>query len=276
MPSAFDWTSSVAAVCLSLSVVSHGHGAAVFNLLEQLAALDQPQPTRVLLTLNQAEPWLAAQVRGRTWPFELVVLENPAPLGFGANHNRAFACDRRMATRADVFAVINPDVTLHGNPFAPLLTALAAPRVGCAYPLQLDAAGTPQDHERRLPTPTRLLRRVIARALGRQHAEVVSGQSPDWVSAAFLVLRADAYVSVGGFDESYHMYCEDVDLSLRLQLAGWQLRGVPRAVVEHAAQRASRRQPRHLAWHVRSLLRLWRSPAYASFRRRRLDDGSSL
>lgn len=254
---------------LSLSIVSHGHGPAVLALLAQLAALRGPRPARVLLTINQAEPALTGPVRAMAWPFELVLLENSAPLGFGTNHNRAFARDRRSAAPADAFAVINPDIRLHGNPFAPLLAALAASRVGCVYPVQLDAAGWPQDQERRLPTPGRLLRRALARGLGRRPHEVSGGQRPDWVNAAFLLLRSDAYLSIGGFDEAYHMYCEDVDLCLRLQLAGWRLQGVPEAVVEHAAQRASHRQPRHLAWHVKSLLRLWGSPAYANFRRHR-------
>ena len=253
---------------LSLSIVSHGHGPAVLALLAQLAALRGPRPARVLLTINQAEPALTGPVRAMAWPFELVLLENSAPLGFGTNHNRAFARDRRSAAPADAFAVINPDIRLHGNPFAPLLAALAASRVGCVYPVQLDAAGWPQDQERRLPTPGRLLRRALARGLGRRPHEVSGGRRPDWVNAAFLLLRSDAYLSIGGFDEAYHMYCEDVDLCLRLQLAGWRLQGVPEAVVEHAAQRASHRQPRHLAWHVKSLLRLWGSPAYANFRQR--------
>lgn len=242
-------------------------------LLEQLAALDAPRPARVLLTLNRPEPALAAQVDAVRWPFELVLMENRVPLGFGANHNRAFVRDRDAAAPASAFAVVNPDVRLHGNPFAPLLRALAeAPTVGCAYPLQLDATGALQDHERRLPTPARLLRRALARGLGRRPVEVAAGQPPDWVNAAFLLLRAEAYAPIHGFDESYHMYCEDVDLCLRLQLAGWRLQRVPGAVVEHAGQRASHRQPRHLAWHLRSLLRLWRSPVYASFRRQQAPD----
>ena len=67
---------------------------------------------------------------------------------------------------------------------------------------------------------------------------------------------------VGGFDERYHMYCEDVDLCLRLRGGGWRLARADAAVVEHAARRGSHRQWRHLGWHLRSLWRLWRSPAW--------------
>ncbi|MHB1409853.1 MAG: hypothetical protein ACYCXC_09705 [Acidovorax defluvii] len=57
------------------------------------------------------------------------------------------------------------------------------------------------------------------------------------------------------------MYCEDVDLCLRLRLAGLALVRAPVQVV-HAGQRASHRRWAHLRWHVQSLLRLWRSPVY--------------
>jgi len=66
---------------------------------------------------------------------------------------------------------------------------------------------------------------------------------------------------MGGFDERYFMYCEDVDLCLRLRLAGLRLVRAPVSVV-HAGRGASRRSAVHLAWHVRSLLRLWCSRSF--------------
>jgi GT2 family glycosyltransferase len=53
-------------------------------------------------------------------------------------------------------------------------------------------------------------------------------------SGAALTVRRDAWEQVGGFDERYFMYCEDLDLSLRLRLAGWQVGIAPAARVEHA------------------------------------------
>jgi hypothetical protein len=55
----------------------------------------------------------------------------------------------------------------------------------------------------------------------------------DWVSAACLLVRRDAFESIGGFDESFFMYAEDIDLCLRLRNAGWQVRYCPSACVEH-------------------------------------------
>lgn len=231
---------------LVVSIVSHGHGLQVQALLDELAAMAASSVTRIVLTLNVPE---AAPVPPATgWPFALQVRRNPAALGFGANHNRALA----GAVEPHV-CVLNPDVSLAGaDPFGALLQAASAPGVGCAYPAQVDSRGKLQDFERALPTPAALFRR---RGLGRPETRV------DWVNAACLVMPRAAWEAVGGFDERYFMYCEDVDLCLRLRRAGWSLQRAAASVV-HAGERASHRRLRHLGWHVSSLLRLWRSDPY--------------
>lgn len=238
---------------LVVSVVSHGHGLAVRSLLYQLAAQAQGGAgpvRRVVLTLNMPEPEPEPPHEG--WPFVLQTICNARPVGFGANHNRALA----GATEAFV-CLLNPDVELTtSEPFGPLVAAAALPATGCAYPVQIDAQGRRQDSERALPTPG---------ALWRRHALRQREYRVDWVNAACLVLPQPAWQAVGGFDESYFMYCEDVDLCLRLRLAGLALVRASAQVV-HAGERASHRRWTHLQWHVRSLLRLWRSPVYRNAR----------
>lgn len=236
-----------------VSVVSHGHGPTVQPLLYALAEGVQVAASsvrRVVLTLNVPEPEPLPPPGG--WPFVLQIVRNARTMGFGANHNRALA-----AADEPFVCVLNPDVVLAaGDPFAALVQAAATPGAGCAYPVQVDARGQRQDSERELPTPQALWRR---RALGRREARV------DWVNAACLVLPQPVWQAVGGFDESYFMYCEDVDLCLRVRLAGLALVQAP-VQIEHSGQRASHQRWGHLRWHVRSLLRLWRSPVYRQAR----------
>jgi len=229
---------------LVVSVVSHGHGPLVGALLQDLARYCKASVTRVVLTLNQADEPLPSH---QLWPFEFQVRRNQQPLGFGANHNRAL-CD----AKEHCVCVLNPDVRLTSDPFGALVAAVLQPGVGCAYPVQVDGVGKEQDSERALPTPAALWRRRILR-----HGEA----RVDWVNAACLVLPRTVWQQVGGFDERYFMYCEDVDLSLRIRLAGWAIRRVP-VVIVHGGERASHRRLRYLLWHVRSLLRLWLSPVY--------------
>lgn len=231
---------------LVVSIVSHGHGNRVHALLEKMGALSTGVVSRVVVTLNIPEPVPETPLGG--WPFALEVIKNAEPLGFGMNHNRALS----GASEAYI-CVLNPDIGLiDKDPFAALMLQAAQPGVGCAYPQQVDEQGVVQDSERELPTPQALWRR---RMLGRREARV------DWVNAACLVLPRPVWRSLGGFDEGYFMYCEDVDLCLRLRKAGWALASVPVQVV-HIGQRASHRRWNHLRWHVTSLLRLWCSPAY--------------
>ena len=246
---------------LTISIVSHGHGAQVAALVAQLAQLQSGLVRRVLVTLNQPEPALQRQLDSGHWPFELMTLSNMRPVGFAANHNAAFAADC-LHVASLRFAVINPDVCLIGDPLVPLIDALGAADVGCVYPVQIGLSGQLQDHERRLPTPLALLRRY-AKARPRSDA----GSAPDWVNAAFLVFPTSVFAELGGFDSRYHMYCEDVDLCIRVKLAGWRVVRVDAACVLHEGNRATRRSAQHLLWHVRSLLRLWNSAPYRDFKR---------
>lgn len=232
--------------CLVVSIVSHEHGSMVHELIWTLARLNAGVIARVVLTLNMPEAEPAPPAEG--WPFALQIIRNPQPAGFGTNHNRA------LAGAAEPFVcVLNPDVELAGcDPFVALVRAAAMPGTGCAYPGQLDDQGRLQDSERELLTPWVLLRR---RVMGRGETKA------DWVNAACLVLPQPVWQALGGFDEAYFMYCEDVDLCLRLRLAGLALVRAPVQVV-HAGRRASQRRWVHLRWHVQSLLRLWRSPVY--------------
>lgn len=243
------------AVGLVVSVVSHGHAAYVTALLHQLAVLSGGRVTRVVLTLNIPEPDMPPAAPEGGWPFVLDVVSNAQPQGFGANHNQA------LAGAGEAFVcVLNPDVVLlpeQGDVMELLCQAAATPGAGIAYPVQIDALGHEQDSRRELTTPMSLLQR---RLLGRKQLRT------DWVNAACIVLPTKVWHAVEGFDERFFMYCEDVDLCVRVQLAGGSLVAAPVRVV-HAGQRASSRQWVHLKWHLQSLWRLWRSPAYAKARR---------
>lgn len=207
--------------------------------------------TRVIVTLNVAEDWPVAP--GDEWPFVLEIRVNRAPLGFSTNHNRAL-----NGAQECFVCVLNPDVRLcPEEPFKALLDTASDSGVGCAYPIQVNADGRRQDSERALPTPFAL---VLRRLLHRSESRV------DWVNGACLVLPRAVWNLIGGFDERYFMYCEDVDLCLRVRLLGLTLARAP-ARVEHEGARLSRVQLRALRWHVASLLRLWRSPTYWLARR---------
>lgn len=229
---------------LTVSIVSHGHGDLVTHLLADLAALPAPRP-RVILTLNVPEDTPS------DFPdLDVTLVVNPAPKGFGANHNAAFA----LAT-SPWFAILNPDLRLPTPPFAALIAA-ASPAVGLVVPRIVDADGRDEDAVRANLTPWSLLVRHVA---GRRR---VAPRGFRWFAGMFLLARADAFAAVGGFDERFFLYCEDYDLCARLVLAGWRLLLVRDVAVVHDARRDSHRSRQHLRWHLASLAKVWRSPAF--------------
>jgi N-acetylglucosaminyl-diphospho-decaprenol L-rhamnosyltransferase len=78
----------------------------------------------------------------------------------------------------------------------------------------------------------------------------------DWVSGSCFVIRRACWDAIGGFDEAYFMYAEDVDLCWRARRAGWDVAYEPTAVVVHAQGISTDRHPyRMIAEHHRALLR---------------------
>jgi N-acetylglucosaminyl-diphospho-decaprenol L-rhamnosyltransferase len=236
---------------LTISVVSHGQGDLAQRLLDDLAALRSPDIDRVVVTRNIPEVWTP------TWSSPeatLVVIDNPQPMGFGANHNAA-----ARVCASPSFAVLNPDLRLSGDPFAPLLDLLRDPSVALVAPTIVGPDGRIEDAARPLITPFEIVGR-------RLRPEAPTGE-PAWLAGMCLLVRTDVFRQLGGFDERYHLYCEDFDLCARLRLAGWDFRIAPNVRVTHAARRTSHRSLQHLRWHIASLLRMWTTPVFWRYRR---------
>lgn len=236
-------------VTLSLSIVSHGQGRLVTSLLDDIcrSPWHGDLPFEVIVTLNipEDERWLERQ-----FPFPLVVIRNDYPKGFGANHNAAF-----RSARGALFAVINPDVRLADFSVTDLMKALEQHNAGVCGPLVKAPDGTVEDSARLLLTIPRLLRRKLQAKHAPDYRPAAEPVPVDWLAGMFLLFPSMAYRAIGGFDERYFMYLEDVEICRRLGLHGRAVLWVTSTAVIHDASRASRRSIRHLRWHVRSLSR---------------------
>lgn len=233
----------------SLSIVSHGQGALIRSLLDDLRRDQAKRGLRheVIVTLNIPED--DGFLDEFADEFHLVVIRNLAPKGFGANHNAAFAVSSR-----EVFVILNPDIRLQQFPDELILGSLTD-GVGAWAPLVRSGSGSIEDSFRRFPTVSRLFRRTVLR---RRHPDYVVHDTPihvDWVAGMFVAFRRARYRAINGFDERYFMYMEDVDICRRLHKDGQAIVLDPRAQVVHDAQRASRRSRQHQKWHLRSAVR---------------------
>lgn len=236
---------------VTVSIVSHGQLALIKPLLEQLNTYSVDFIDRVVLTTNIPEDDVLA---GLSWQFTLDRLHNESPLGFGANHNRAFA-----HCRSQWFLVLNPDIRLERDVLQPLMVA-ADSAAGVLAPRVVEPGVLGPEPYRRLVTPWEVC--------ARRWLNPLPPKEPQWVPGMFMLFRAQTYHAIGGFDaQRYFMYGEDVDLCARLRLAGWRIQVEEGQCVEHHAQRASHRNWRYLRWHVTSLLKLWASRPFWRYRR---------
>ncbi|WP_017026544.1 hypothetical protein, partial [Vibrio rumoiensis] len=78
----------------------------------------------------------------------------------------------------------------------------------------------------------------------------------DWAAGSFLAFKASYYKKLGGFDENYFMYCEDIDICYRSMKMGSPVMYYPQFEAIHLAKHANRKiLSRHFYWHVSSVIR---------------------
>lgn len=206
---------------------------------------------------------------------DVEIVETGANLGYGGGANRGVA-----GATTDYVLVLNADVridpaapaalvaVLDGHPDAGLVGMRIENEDGTLYPSArtfpdfVDAVGHAAFG---LIWPNNPYTRRY-RMLDWDHADAAP---VDWVSGACFLARREVFAGVGGFDESYFMYLEDVDLCWRIWRAGWEVRYEPGASVVHVQGVSTDQTPyRMLAAHHRSMLRFARRTTVG--RRRRL------
>jgi GT2 family glycosyltransferase len=235
---------------ICISVVSHQQAAIAHRFLQTLAASGSRLVTQVVYTRNLPEPDLAAlDLPG----VAVVTIDNDRPRGFGENHNAAFAhCSQPF------FCVVNPDILVTTDPFPALMRCLEDPGIGLVAPRVTTPALALENTARSLYTPPE----VIRQKLRPQN----QGQSPDWLAGMFMLFRSDAYRAIGGFDEGYFLYIEDVDICTRLRLAGWRLQQCADSSVIHDARKQSHRSLKYTGWHLAGMFRYWTSITFWRYR----------
>jgi GT2 family glycosyltransferase len=241
---------------LSAIVVSHRNAADLERALPALA----PQVDELLVIANVPGSVGALPAGAR-------LLENDAPLGFAANVNRGV-----RETDGELVLTVNPDAIAHDGAVATLREFMErTERCGVAGPRMIYPDGTWQPSRRSFPTvagtlvrrtPLRLLRdpyrhQVRHYNLDERPAEPVRA---DWMLGGFLALRRAMLDELGGLDERFRMYGEDIDLQYRAARAGWEVWYVPGAVVEHEHKAETDRRflTRRTLWHWRGIARFVR------------------
>ena len=183
-----------------------------------------------------------------------IVIRDPSNPGYGTGQNRGFA-----HTTAQYVLLLNPDAMVDRTGIQSGMTLLdGAPEVAAVQGVIRDrATGAPERSQGVALGPLHLFGRAVGarrflrfasiRWLARgvpllaDHVDRVPESVTDVQSlaATALLIRRSAFESVGGFDEGYFLYSEDLDLCRRLRAAGWRLVSLPLPWAEHASGSSS-------------------------------------
>jgi N-acetylglucosaminyl-diphospho-decaprenol L-rhamnosyltransferase len=195
---------------------------------------------------------------------DVEVLVTGRNLGYGAAANRGVA-----ATTAPSVLVCNPDLEVRPGAVAALAGALEDdPECAVVGPLIRNPGGDRYPSARMFPSLADAAGHALfglltpdnrfTRSYQKAHLDTATGgpEVVDWVSGACFLVRRSAYEQIGGFDEAYFMYVEEVDLCWRLGRAGWRVVYLPTAEVTHLQGVSTNRHPYRMIFeHHRSLLR---------------------
>ena len=241
---------------ITISIISHGDSEKVENLLKSIGNHENLDNIQLIITENLTEK--DTQQKSET----SLYLRNKTPKGFAHNHNQAF-----QHAQGEYFCVLNPDIIFVQPLFEQLIAHIKSQHADIISPLIVDSKNIVQDSFRELPTPAK----ILARRLFKKQAVIVPDKeiSPDWLAGMFLFMRSDTFEQLGGFDERYFLYFEDVDFCVRARLAGYQLLLDTTLKAQHDAHRGSQHSFQYLLWHLHSAIKFFVSETYRKAKRLR-------
>ncbi len=246
---------------LGAVIVTYNSGAYIAGCLD---ALRRHEPEIAIAVVdNASSDNTLSEARSRSG---ILLACNGENRGFAAGVNQGI----EMLAECGLILVLNPDAFVQTNLNA-LALEFADPKTGACGGRLLDESGAPQTgfEIRRFPTAAALVSETLginrlwpSNPVNRRHRCLdVDSSAPcaaEQPAGAFLMVRREAWLQAGGFDEGFHpVWFEDVDFLKRLDTGGWTIRFTPHASAIHAGGHSAgrlERSARNLAWYG-SLLR---------------------
>ena len=178
-------------------------------------------------------------------------------VGYGAGMNYGARWLREAREKGEIddefFVISNPDVVFQPGAIDEMLkVARENPRAGAVGPRIDEADGSIYPSARRVPELGSGIGHALLGPIWPKNpwtkryladADMTQQKVTGWLSGSCLLVRWSAFESVGGFDERYFMYMEDVDLGDRLGKAGWLNIYTPEARIAHAKGHSAGKHP---------------------------------
>jgi len=219
-------------------------GSGQWTETQALTTLHRPRSTEIIVVDNASSDNSVEMLRAE-FP-DARVIANTENAGFTRANDEALA----MAQGRYLF-LLNPDTELRPGALQTLFDyAETHPRVGIVGPQLFYGDGSAQSSRRRFPTlatafleSTKLQQwfprsRVLTRYYMLDTRDDAT-QEVDWINGAAMFVRRAVYEQIGGFDEAFFMYSEELDWCYRAKQAGWQIAYLPTAQVTHYEGKSS-------------------------------------
>ncbi len=212
-----------------------------------------PPPSLEIIVVDNASTDGSVEMIRAEFP-QVSLIANADNRGFPAANNQGIA-----AAQGRYVLLLNPDTEIVGDALTTLVRYMDThPDVGMVGPQLLHPNGCVQSSRRRFPTLATLflestwLESWAPRSLLRRYYFLDQPDDVtldvDWITGAAMLTRREAIQQVGGLDESFFMYSEELDWCRRVKAAGWRVVYHPAAqVVHHVGQSSEQAVPaRHI------------------------------
>ncbi len=249
---------------VSICIVSWNTRDYLDACLQSIRDAPDPVTREVIVVDNASSDDSAGMVRARYPDVTLIANEDNA--GYATANNQAIA-----AARGEHVLLLNPDIIVHPGALNALLSVLREqPRAGAVAPRLLLPDGSVQASCRSFPGPDVILYEALGLSRLFPHSRAFGKYRMTWWDydderqveqpmASALMLRGEALREVGGMDEDFPIFFNDVDLCWRLREAGWEIWFTPRATMDHVGGAAtSQVRRRMLIESHKSFVRFYR------------------
>jgi N-acetylglucosaminyl-diphospho-decaprenol L-rhamnosyltransferase len=194
----------------------------------------------------------SAQMVSQRFP-QTTLIAHDKNLGFAAGNNLALErIDLGQESSPRHILFLNPDTRVRGDALGTMVRFLdATPRAAAAGAQLVHGDGSFQHSAFAFPGLAQIgldffplhHRLLESRLNGRYPRDLYLRGEPflvDHPLGAALMIRAEALAQVGGFDDRFFMYCEEIDLCRRIQALGWDIYCVPQSEIVHLVGQSTR------------------------------------
>jgi len=251
-----------AAATLAVVIVNYNTAGYLERCLASLERLRGDVDVDVLVIDNASHD--GSHLRAvKTHPWARVI-ENPTNVYLSPAWNQG-----ARETKAPWLLFLNPDTELFHGTLAELVHAAEAhPRAGIVGPMIRNPDGSVYPSGRRFPSVVDAFGHAVLSPFSRRNPftrryemdgwDRTSERVVDWVSGACMLMPRAAYDEVGGFDEGFPLFAEELDIATRLRERGWQVVFTPAVEILHEIGVSRGHSRAIVAMHSRSIYRYYR------------------